>query len=114
MEALIHEGILLFSAIAGSTGLWSFIASSKKKKSAMERMILGLGHDRIIYLCEKHLEKKFITPDALENLHDYLYVPYRDMGGNGSAKKYMEDVMKLPPSAPVKTEHPVVKKRIGL
>jgi hypothetical protein len=41
------------------------------------------------------LHRGWITPDELENLNDYLYVPYTKMKGNGSAKKYMEDVFKL-------------------
>ena len=36
-----------------------------------------------------------ITIDEYENLHDYLYLPYKEMGGNGSAEKVMTEVKKL-------------------
>ena len=36
------------------------------------------------------------TKDEYENLYEYLYKPYSALGGNGSAKKVMEEVNKLP------------------
>ena len=59
-------------------------------------MILGLVHDRIIYLCQKYISRGWITKDEYEDLHDYLYVPYKDMGGNGTAEKLMKEVDRLP------------------
>ena len=43
-----------------------------------------------------YVDRGFITQDEYENLHDYLYVPYEKMGGNGSAKRVMAEVEKLP------------------
>ena len=62
----------------------------------IEASLRGLGHDRITYLGQKYIEKGYITRDEYENLHDYLYLPYADLGGNGTAKKIMEEVDKLP------------------
>ena len=53
-------------------------------------MLIGLAHDRIIYLGMSYIERGWITQDEYENLHDYLYKPYEEMGGNGSAKKVMQ------------------------
>ena len=64
-----------------------------KRQSAM---LLGLGHDRIVYLGSCYVERGYITQDEYENLHDYLYVPYAENGGNGSAKRVMESVKQLP------------------
>lgn len=83
-------------AIFGSTGLWSFIANRRNKHDAKTRLLIGLAHDRIIYLGTKYIERGYITPDEYENLHDYLYVPYAENGGNGSAKRVMENVKQLP------------------
>jgi hypothetical protein len=72
------------------------------KKDAKTQMLIGLGHDRIVYLGMYYLERKdengehYITRDEYENLHDYLWVPYNKLGGNGSAERVMEDVKKLP------------------
>ena len=59
-------------------------------------MLLGLGHDRIVYLGSCYIERGYITQDEYENLHDYLYEPYLALGGNGTAKKVMAGVERLP------------------
>ena len=59
-------------------------------------MLVGLGHDRIVYLGLKYIERGWITHEEYENLNEYLYVPYSKMGGNGSAERVMENVRKLP------------------
>lgn len=87
-------------AIFASSGFWAFLLAVVNKiidkKSAKNRMILGLGHDRIISLCEKYIAQGWLSSDDFENLHDYLYEPYIKMGGNGTAKKLMADVERLP------------------
>ena len=59
-------------------------------------MLVGLAHDRILFLGMHYVDRGFITQDEYENLHDYLYVPYEKLGGNGSAKRVMQEVDKLP------------------
>ena len=59
-------------------------------------MLVGLAHDRIISLGMKYIDRGFITQDEYENLYEYLYKPYEKMGGNGSAKRIVQEVTKLP------------------
>ena len=59
-------------------------------------MLIGLAHDRIMYLGMGYIERGWITQDEYENLYEYLYKPYEKMGGNGSAKRVMDEVNKLP------------------
>ena len=54
------------------------------------------SHNPADYLGMKYIERGYITRDEYENLHDYLYVPYNKMGGNGSAERIMDEVKKLP------------------
>lgn len=71
----------------------------KQRDDAMKRqsaMLLGLGHDRIVHLGGSYIERGYITQDEYENLHDYLYEPYVALGGNGTAKKVMAEVDRLP------------------
>lgn len=86
---------VLTSAIT-SSGLWTFILKKMEKKDAKSRMLIGLAHDRIMYLGMTYIERGYITRSEYENLHDYLYLPYAEMGGNGSAKRIMDEVDKLP------------------
>lgn len=79
-----------------SSGLWALIQRRLDKKDAKTQMIIGLGHDRIVWLGLKYIERGWITRAEYENLQTWLYEPYEKMGGNGSAKKIMEEVRKLP------------------
>lgn len=96
MEQMIQTIVTVIVAIMASSGFWAFVMSNKTSKSAESKMLLGLGHDRIISLCKEYISKGYITTDEFENLNKYLYEPYVDMGGNGSAKRLMDEVKKLP------------------
>ena len=82
--------------LLGSAGFWGYLESRRAKKDANTRLLVGIAHDRITYLGMKYVERGSITRDEYENLNDYLYEPYAAAGGNGSAKRVMEEVRKLP------------------
>lgn len=71
-------------------------AELKGNISDLSNAVMGLGHDKITYLAGKYIQRGGITQDEFENLHDYLYKPYIKLGGNGTAKKDMADIYKLP------------------
>lgn len=100
---MVSEGTLIVSivgAVFASTGFWAFLTAMiqrcDKKESIEAQMLKGLGHDRICYLGSCYMEKGYITKEEYENLHDYLYAPYKKLGGNGTAEKIMKEVDKLP------------------
>jgi len=84
----------LIAAVFASTGFWTFITyliqHKYEKDSIQAQMLKGLGHDRICWLGESYIKRGNITKDEYENLHDYLYVPYQKLGGNGTAEKIMK------------------------
>ena len=92
--------ISIIAAVFASTGFWTFVNQildrRGKKKSAETQMIMGLGHDRICSIGEEYVRRGFITKDEYENLHDYLFLPYEKLGGNGTAAKIMAEVERLP------------------
>lgn len=92
----LELAVTVVVAVLSSSGLWAFIQSRRDKKDAKTQMILGLGHDRIVNQGMIYIKRGWITQDEYENLHDYLYIPYEKMGGNGSARKIMQEVDKLP------------------
>ena len=96
MELLKTVVLPLMLSLVASSGFWAFIQSRTGNKSVQTQMLIGLGHDRIVYLGMKYIERGWVTKDELENLVDYLYKPYENMGGNGTAKKVVDDVKKLP------------------
>lgn len=71
-------------------------AAENKQNNLETQMLIGLAHDRIIYLGMVYVERGWISQDEYENLYEYLYKPYEKLGGNGSAKRIMMEVNKLP------------------
>ena len=86
---------VLGSALA-SSGLWALVGRREDKDAAERKMLVGLAHDRIVHLGMAYVERGYITQDEYENLRVYLYEPYEKMGGNGSARRVMLEVDKLP------------------
>ncbi len=96
MESWVQIILTVFSSVLASSGLWAYIVKRAEKKDIKTQMLIGLGHDRIMYLGMCYIERGWITQDEYENLYAYLYKPYELMGGNGSAKRIMREVEKLP------------------
>ena len=74
MEPWFQVVLTIFSSVLASSGLWAYLQNKSEKKDVKTEMLIGLAHDRIMY----------------------LYEPYERMGGNGSAKRIMQEVDKLP------------------
>ncbi len=96
MDELVKTACTVLITLIGSAGFWSYLDARRAKKSASTRLLIGIAHDRITFLGMKYVEQGYITRDEYENLNDYLYEPYAEAGGNGSAKRVMEEVRKLP------------------
>ena len=97
MEPWVQQiAVPLAEAVLTSSGLWALVSKRADKNDAERKMLVGLAHDRITHLGMAYLTRGYITQDEYENLNDYLYQPYEKMGGNGSAKRIMEEVRKLP------------------
>ena len=97
MDSHILELIVtVVVTVIGSNGLWAYIQSRSTHKSASERMILGLGHAEIFRQAEHYIRRGGITLDELEDLNKYLYKPYKEMGGNGTAEAAVEKCKDLP------------------
>lgn len=107
MEIWTQVAVPVIVALLTSTALWGVVskvilkrmelaAKRSKADEAERKLLVGLAHDRIIHLGMVYIDRGYITQDEYENLQMYLYEPYAEMGGNGSAKRVMEEVRKLP------------------
>lgn len=96
MENIGQIVVAVILAVLGSNGLWAFIQSRSTAKSARDRMLLGIGHAEIFRTAEKYIRRGGITTDELEDLEKYLYKPYADLGGNGTAAAIVEKCKQLP------------------
>ena len=96
MESWLQIAITIVSSVLASSGLWAYLMKRMDKNDIKTEMLVGLAHDRILYLGMCYIERGYITQEEYENLYEYLYGPYLKMGGNGSVKRVMNEVDKLP------------------
>ena len=108
--------LTLIVTLISSAGFWAFFEYNLKRKDAEKddrkqqlELLRGLAHDRIIYLGMQYIERGYITHAEFENLNEYLYNPYKSLGGNGSAERVMEGVKKLPIKKSKMFEHEIDK-----
>lgn len=96
MEIWLPSIVSVVIAVLTSSGLWAYLQTKDKQKDASVQLLLGLAHDRIIYLGMSYIDRGWITKDEYEDLMKYLYAPYQTFGGNGLAEKIMDEVKTLP------------------
>ena len=86
--------ISLGATILASSGFWAYVLKKCERKSVKSQMLLALGHDKILELGLKYLDRGMITTEEYENLQ-LLYKPYKNLGGNGTAKRLIVEIEKL-------------------
>lgn len=89
---LLQTVLTIVGTVIASSGFWAFIQSRDVKRSAQREILLGLAHEAIINRCNIYIERGYIYEDEYKDLHDYLYKPYRNLGGNGSAERAIHQV----------------------
>lgn len=99
MPTWLQMVVTIVCSVMASSGFWAYIQKRSEKMDNKTKLLIGIAHDRIVYLGMQYIKRGSITRDEYENLHDYLYVPYEAEGGNGSAKRIMKEVDKLPITA---------------
>ena len=92
--------VTIIVSVFASTGFWTLVNAIYQKKtetkSAGDKLLLGLAFKAIVEICQHHLINGYITADEYKELNHYLYEPYKELGGDGTAAKLMKEVEKLP------------------
>lgn len=99
MEYWVQMTITVICSVLASSGLWTFISRRSDRMDAKTELLMGIAHDRIIFLGMSYVNRGFITQDEYENLYTYLYEPYKKVTGGeelGSADRVMKEVDRLP------------------
>lgn len=96
MDFWIQMIITIVCSVLASSGLWTYISKRSERMDSKTELLLGIAHDRIMFLATSYIDRGYITKDEYENLYAYLYQPYQKNGGNGSAEHIMKQVDKLP------------------
>nr|DAQ54517.1 MAG TPA: holin protein [Caudoviricetes sp.] len=88
--------VTVFVTVLASNGFWAVIQKTFDRNSTEKKLLVGLAHDRIIYVGEGFIARGWITYDEYEDFMKYLYTPYAEYGGNGTAERISDEVKKLP------------------
>lgn len=96
METWTTVLLTFVGTIGASSGFWAYIQRKDTQKTAQVKLLLGLAHDRIIFLGMSYVDRGWISKDEYEDFIKYLYTPYSEFGGNGLAERVMQEVSKLP------------------
>lgn len=90
-------------AVLASSGFWAFLEYKLRNRKNLDKqqerqvsLLMGLAHDRIVFLGLKYIEQGCITHAEYENLSTFLYKPYLELGGNGIVKRLMASIEELP------------------
>lgn len=92
MPQWLELALTIMGSVLASSGFWAFVQKKRSSNDAERELLIGIAHDRIMYLGGRYLEQGWCTQDEYENLKVYLYAPYSRAGGNGSAERMMRDV----------------------
>lgn len=95
MMEILQPLVTIICSVIASSSFWLYIEKRANKKDEMSKMLIGLAHERIITIGMDYIKRGWITKDEYEDLRDYLYKPYKELGGNGSAERIMFEVDKL-------------------
>lgn len=88
--------VTVFVTVLASNGFWAVLQKNFDRSSTEKKLLVGLAHDRIIYVGEGFIARGWITYDEYEDFMKYLYEPYAEYGGNGAAERISDEVKRLP------------------
>ena len=88
--------VTVFVTVLASNSFWAILQTKLDRNSTEKTLLVGLAHDRIIYVGEGFIARGWITYDEYEDFMKYLYEPYMKYGGNGIAERISDEVKKLP------------------
>lgn len=88
--------VTFLTTMIASSGFWAFLIKRTEKSSATTKLIMGMANDRIITRGLIYIQQGYIEQHEYKDLRQYLYEPYKELGGNGTADRIMNELSKLP------------------
>jgi hypothetical protein len=91
--------LLLLNAvvsIGSGGGLWAYLTRRDKVRAATDRLLRGLGFKEINSLGMMYISRGWLTQDEYDEFYNYIYAPYKALGGNGVTDRIMAAVTSLP------------------
>jgi len=95
MDDIFSVIVPIVLGILASSGFWAYMERKTNRKTLQNELLMAVARDRIVRLCISYLNREWISQEEFEDLN-LLYQSYSAMGGNGSAKRLMSQIDKLP------------------
>ena len=89
--------------IAAITWIAKALRRKKTEYDVLREGILALLHDRLYQACSFFLARGYCTVEDRNNL-EYLYNPYKALGGNGTGESLYRKCLELPFAADSNTK----------
>jgi hypothetical protein len=88
--------ISVITTLVASSGFWAYLIKRMEKNNSTTKLLLGLAHDRILKRGIEYLDQGYIDRHEYTDFIKYLYEPYKELGGNSTADRVMDEITKLP------------------
>ena len=76
----IELAVTIVCSVLASSGFWAVVQHFISKNDSGSKLLLGIAHDRIMWLGKQYISRGYITVEEYENLITYLYEPYIERG----------------------------------
>ena len=100
MNVTIITAIITGATTSGVCSIILYLIQRHDKKadktSALNKLVLGIGYDRLVENCTRILKRGWYSIDEYHDLKKYLYDPYVEAGGNGTAERLWKEMEHLP------------------
>ncbi len=64
MEPWIQMVVTIVCSVIASSGFWAFVNKRSDSRDVKTEMLVGLAHDRIVYLGMMYIDRGHITQDS--------------------------------------------------
>lgn len=94
--------LAIFVSAGFWSGLWKVVEVivvnklTKPKLTPEVRLLRGIGQLEIVFFGLQFKRRGYLTPDEYHTMKVEVYEPYVELGGNGLAKKMMDELEELP------------------
>ena len=65
---MLENALTVLAAVLASSGFWAFLQRRGERKDVRAQMLMGLAHDRILFLGRSYVSRGYVTQAEYENL----------------------------------------------
>ena len=83
------------TALLGGSGIWAWAKTRSERNDSEDKLLLQVAKTQLVSQGREYLKRGRITMDEYEE-YESEYKVYKNLGGNGLARRIFEQVDELP------------------